>query len=139
MLNGVLPKSWSGQTHAALRIMTGFLVLQPGTAKIMRFPMNDTLRGTLSTLPGGMIYFAGIMELVGATLIILGLFTRTTSFIFLGFMAAAYFIARAWQGLYPILNFGELAILYSFVFLWLATAGSGPFSLDASSNREAHT
>lgn len=139
MLNGVLPKSWSGYTHAALRVMTGLLFLQHGTAKIFGFPMNDALKGSFSQMPGGMIYFTGFMELVGGMLIILGLFTRTTAFVLSGFMAAAYFIAHAWQGFYPILNFGELAILYCFVFLWLATAGSGPFSLDASRNPETHS
>jgi putative oxidoreductase len=138
MLNGVLPKSWSGHTHAALRVMTGLLFLQHGTAKILGFPMNETLNATFSTLPGGMLHFTGFMELVGGTLIIVGLYTRSVAFILSGFMAAAYFIAHALQGLYPILNFGELAILYCFVFLWLAIAGSGPFSLDASLNKDTN-
>jgi putative oxidoreductase len=74
---------------------------------------------------------AGYLELVGGVLLILGLFTRTTAFILSGLMAAAYFIGHAPRGFYPILNQGELAILYCFVFLYIAAAGSGPWSLDA--------
>jgi putative oxidoreductase len=136
MLNGILPKSWTGYTHAALRIMTGLLFLQHGTAKILGFPMNDALKGMFSGMPQGMLYFTGIMELVGGILIIIGLFTRPVAFLLSGFMAAAYFMAHAAQGFYPILNFGELAVLYCFVFLWLATAGSGPYSVDASRGKE---
>jgi putative oxidoreductase len=132
MLNGILPKLWTGYTHAALRVMTGLLFLQHGTAKIFGFPMNDMLKGTFAMMPSGMIYFTGIMELVGSALLIVGLYTRSVAFLLSGFMAAAYFIAHAAQGFYPILNFGELAILYCFVFLFFATAGAGPFLMDAS-------
>jgi putative oxidoreductase len=75
------------------------------------------------------------MELVGGILIIIGLFTRPVAFVLSGFMAAAYFMAHMPQGFFPILNFGELAIMFCFVFLWLSAAGAGPFSIDAS--REA--
>lgn len=132
MLNGILPHSWSGPIHAALRIMTGLLFLQHGTAKILGFPMNDTLKGMFSGMPSGMTYFTGLMELIGGVLIIIGLFTRPVAFILSGFMAAAYFMAHMPQGFFPILNYGELAILYCFVFLWLASAGAGPFSVDNS-------
>jgi putative oxidoreductase len=74
---------------------------------------------------------AGILELVGGVLLILGLFTRPTAFILSGMTAVAYFVAHAPHGFYPILNQGELAILYCFVFLYIAAAGSGPWSLDA--------
>ena len=131
MLNGVLPSSWQGATHAALRIMTGLLFLQHGTAKILGFPMNDTLKGMFAGMPPAMVTFTGIVELIGAILIILGLFTRLTAFILSGFMAVAYFMVHAPMGFFPILNFGELAVLYCFAFLWLATAGAGPYSLDA--------
>ena len=80
-----------------------------------------------SSLPG----IAGFLELVGGVLLILGLFTRTTAFILSGMMAVAYFIAHAPRGFYPILNGGELAALYCFVFLYIAAAGPGPWSLDA--------
>jgi putative oxidoreductase len=77
---------------------------------------------------------AGILELVGGAAIVLGLFTRPVAFILSGQMAVAYFMAHASQGFYPILNGGELAILYCFAFLYLAAAGAGPWSLDAKRN-----
>jgi putative oxidoreductase len=129
---GIIPQSWSGAIHAALRVMTGLLLLQHGTAKIFGFPMNDTLKGMFDQM-GSMTTVTGILELVGGVLIIIGLFTRPVAFILSGFMAVAYFMVHAPMGFYPILNFGELAVLYSFVFLWLAAAGAGPYSLDAQS------
>jgi putative oxidoreductase len=136
MLDGILPKSWTGITHAALRIMTGLLFLQHGTAKILSFQMNDALKGMFAGMPSGMTYFTGLMELVGGILIILGFFTRPVAFVLSGFMAAAYFMAHASQGFFPILNFGELAIMFCFAFLWLATAGAGPYSVDAARGKE---
>ena len=75
---------------------------------------------------------AGLLELIGGILIIIGLYTRSVAFVLAGFMAVAYFMAHASQGFYPIQNMGEAAILYCFIFLFLATAGAGPFSVDAS-------
>ena len=71
------------------------------------------------------------MELVGGALIVLGLFTRPVAFVLSGFMAAAYFMAHFPQGFFPVLNYGEAAVLYCFAFLYLATSGPGPISLDA--------
>jgi putative oxidoreductase len=130
MLNGVLPASWQGYTHAALRIMTGLLFLQHGTTKLFKFPLTEFFKDGVQI--ASLIGVAGILELVGGILIIIGLFTRTTAFVLAGFMAVAYFMAHAGQGFFPILNGGELAILYCFVFLWLATAGAGPYSVDAN-------
>jgi putative oxidoreductase len=127
---GIIPQSWSGTIHAALRVMTGLLLLQHGTAKLFGFPLNDTLKGMFDQM-GTMTTVTGILELVGGVLIIIGLFTRPVAFILSGFMAVAYFMVHAPMGFYPILNFGELAVLYSFVFLWLAAAGAGPYSLDS--------
>jgi putative oxidoreductase len=73
---------------------------------------------------------AGIFELVGGALIVVGLFTRPVAFLLSGLMAFAYFMAHAPRGFYPILNGGELAILYCFAFLHLACAGAGPWSAD---------
>jgi putative oxidoreductase len=130
MLNGILPTSWQGTTHAALRIMTGLLFLQHGTTKLFKFPLTDYFKDgvQIASLMGA----AGVLELVGGILIIIGLFTRTTAFVLAGMMAVAYFMAHAAQGFFPILNGGELAILYCFIFLWLATAGAGPYSIDAN-------
>jgi putative oxidoreductase len=134
MVDGILPASWQGFTHAALRIMTGLLFLEHGTAKILKFPnIDEILRAT--AMPSGMVLGTGLVELVGGALILIGFFTRTVSFILSGYMAVAYFMAHAPMSFFPILNFGESAILYCFIFLWLATAGGGPFSLSA--NRRA--
>ena len=89
------------------------------------FP-SGTTRATVENLGG----IAGLFELVGGALIILGLFTRPVAFVLSGVMAFAYFIAHAPQGFWPILNKGELEALYCFVFLYLAAAGAGPLSLD---------
>lgn len=130
MLNGILPTSWQGYTHAALRIMTGLLFLQHGTTKLFKFPLTEYFKDGVPV--ASFMGFAGLLELVGGILIIIGLFTRTTAFVLSGMMAVAYFMAHAGQGFFPILNGGELAIMYCFVFLWLATAGAGPFSVDAN-------
>jgi putative oxidoreductase len=130
MLNGILPTSWQGYTHAALRIMTGLLFLQHGTTKLFKFPLTDFFKDGVPFV--SFMGLTGLLELVGGILIIIGLFTRTTAFVMSGMMAVAYFMAHAGQNLFPILNGGELAIMFSFVFLWLATAGAGPFSLDAN-------
>ena len=131
MQDGILPASWQGFTHAALRIMTGLLFLEHGTAKILQFPnIDEILRAT--AMPNGMVLGTGLVELVGGALIVIGFFTRSVSFILSGYMAVAYFMAHAPMGFFPLLNFGESAILYCFIFLWLATAGAGPFSLGRS-------
>jgi len=128
MVDGILPASWRGFTHAALRIMTGLLFLEHGTAKILKFPnIDEMLKAT--AMPSGMVLGTGLVELIGGFLIVIGLFTRTVSFVLSGYMAVAYFMAHAPMGFFPLLNFGESAILYCFIFLWLATAGAGPFSL----------
>ena len=131
MLDGILPASWQGFTHAALRIVTGLLFLHHGTAKILKIPNIDAMLQA-TAMPSGMVLGTGLVELVGGFLIIIGFFTRTVSFILSGYMAVAYFLAHAPMGFFPILNFGESAILYCFIFLWLATAGAGPFSVGGS-------
>ena len=120
--------TWHPRLLGLLRIITGFLYLQHGTAKLFGAPhvaMFDGLQ--VMSLMG----VAGILELVGGALLLLGLFTRPVAFILSGQMAAAYFMAHAPQGFLPILNGGELAVLYSFIFLYFAAAGGGAFSLDA--------
>ncbi len=129
--NGIIPQSWLGPLHSALRIMTGLLFLQHGTAKLLGFPMNDTLRGMFDQM-GSMTMVTGLIELVGGVLIVIGMFTRPVAFVLSGFMAVAYFMVHMPMGFFPILNFGELAIMFCFVFLWLAAAGAGPYSMDAS-------
>ena len=114
-----------------LRIITGFLFIEHGTQKWLLFP-GGTTRATVESLGG----IAGLFELVGGALIIVGLFTRPVAFVLSGLMAFAYFIAHAPQNFWPILNKGELAVLYCFVFLYLSGAGGGPWSVDAAMSRK---
>jgi putative oxidoreductase len=106
--------------------MTGLLLLQHGTTKYLSIPVTPMSGASPATMGGA----AGILELVGGVLLILGLFTRPVAFILSGMTAVAYFYAHAPQGFYPILNGGELAALYSFVLLYIAAAGPGPLSID---------
>ena len=109
-----------------LRIVTALLFLQHATAKVFGFPhvpAFDNLK--LLSLVG----FAGALELVGGIMLLLGAFTRPVAFILSGEMAFAYFIGHADRGFFPILNQGELAALYCFIFLYLAAAGGGAWSL----------
>ena len=127
MFNAHFFNKWTPYLLGLLRIITGFLFLQHGSAKLFGIPniaMFDGLQ--LISLMG----LAGILELVGGTLILIGLFTRPTAFVLSGQMAVAYFMAHASNGFLPILNQGELAVLYSFVFLYFSVAGAGAFSVD---------
>ena len=128
MLNGIIPASWSGPLLAALRVMTGLLFLQHGTAKLLKFPVTDMFKDGVPLM--SLMGLAGILELAGGILIIIGWFTRPVAFLLAGFMAVAYFMAHAPGGFFPILNFGELAIMFCFVFLYLAATGAGPYSVD---------
>ena len=121
------------QLLSVLRIVVGLLILQHGTGKYLNFPVGPMNNASPLTAGGA----AGLFELVGGVLIALGLYTRLAAFILSGTMAVAYFYAHAPRGFYPILNQGELAALYCFVFLYLAAAGGGPWSLDRRLRREA--
>jgi putative oxidoreductase len=130
MLNGIIPASWSGPLHAALRIMTGLLLLEHGLTKFIHWPATDYFPADQALPPLMMV--AGALELVGAILIILGLFTRVAAFVLAGEMAAAYFMAHTPISFFPIQNGGEAAIMFCFVFLYFAAAGAGPYSMDTS-------
>ena len=119
---------WGPRILSVLRIVVGLVLLQYGLAKLFGWPAVKMFED----LPWFSLFgIAGMFELVGGTLLILGLFTRPVAFILSGEMAAAYFMAHAGKGFYPILNGGELAALYCFVFLYFAFAGGGPWSADA--------
>jgi putative oxidoreductase len=119
--------AYEPQFRSLLRIVTGLLFLQHGTQKLLSFPDASKPMVDIASLMG----LAGIIEFVGGILFIIGLFTRPVAFIAAGFTAVAYWMAHAPQGIYPILNAGELAILYCFVFLYFVAAGPGPWSVDA--------
>lgn len=115
------------ELRSIFRIMAALLILQHGTTKILSFPEGPMNGTPLMGLSG----IAGLIELVFGVLLAIGLFSRLSAFILSGFTAAAYFIAHAPQGFYPLLNGGELAALYCFAFLYLAASGPGPWSVDA--------
>lgn len=125
-LNSFYPQ-WSPRLLSVLRIITGFLYLTHGSQKLFGFPPAQQ-SGAPPLL--SLIGVAGLLEFFGGLLILLGLFTRPVAFILSGQMAAAYFMAHAPRGFWPVLNGGELAALYCFVFLYLAAAGGGSWSLD---------
>lgn len=126
MLNNQLESVWAPRMLSVLRIMAALLFLAHGTQKLLGFPASDFAPAAFS-LP----WIAGVLELVGGGLLVLGLFTRPVAFLLSGLMAVAYFIAHAPQSFYPALNGGDAAILYSFVFFYLVFAGPGPWSVDA--------
>jgi putative oxidoreductase len=123
---------WAPQVQGLLRIVTAFMFVQHGSLKLFGVPaMEGMQKVQLMTLPG----LAGVIELVGGTLLLLGLFTRPVAFILSGEMAAAYFMAHAPGGVLPILNHGELAVQWCFLFLFFWAAGPGAFSIDGSRKR----
>lgn len=119
-------RPYTPQMLSVLRIMSGLLFLQHGTIKYLNIPVGPMNNASPMNMSGA----AGIIELVGGVLLVVGLFTRPAAFIASGMCAVAYFYAHAGRSFYPILNGGELAVLYTFVFLYLAAAGGGPLSLD---------
>jgi len=112
------------QAYALMRIVSGFLFLCHGTQKLFSFPVEFPY--PLSTLTTA----AGVIELVGGALIILGFMTRPAAFICSGMAAVAYWMSHGMNGLFPIGNGGELVALYSFIFLFIATRGAGIWSVD---------
>ncbi len=120
-------KNFHGETYALLRIVTGLLFLWHGMQKLFGFPEPMGMDA-----PAFIIYVAGPIELVGGSLVMLGLYTRWAAFLASGLMAAAYWMAHGTQALFPIVNKGELAILYCFVFLYISANGAGRWSVDGS-------
>ena len=112
---------------SVLRIVTALLYIPHGTSKIFGFPRA----GSGATVEIYSLFgLAGSLEIVGGALILVGLFTRPVAFVLSGEMAFAYFMAHAPRNLHPLLNHGELPILFCFIYLYLAFAGAGPLSLD---------
>ena len=128
-------QEWSPRAQGLLRIVIAYLFLTHGTAKPFGVPhvaMFDDV--SLFSLVG----IAGVLELIGGAMLLIGLFTRPVAFVLSGEMAVAYFIGHASHGnaLVPMLNEGELAVIYCFVFLFFAAAGAGAWSVDAARTRE---
>jgi len=123
-------KEWAPQLLSILRIVVAFLYFQVGSAKWFAFPAA-ILPGGGTAPVGSLVWFAGVIEVVGGTFFLLGLFTRPVAFILSGEMAFAYFIGHAGNGFWPVLNQGAPAVFYCFTFLYFSAAGPGPWSLDA--------
>ena len=120
--------TWSPRLLSVLRIVAAVLFMQHGAQKLFGCPAGEQASRTQPLL--SMMGFVGVLEFFGGLLLLLGLFTRPIAFILSGLLAVAYFMVHAPQGFWPVLNRGELAALYSFVFLYLAVAGGGAWSLD---------
>lgn len=120
-----IPATWSSRLLSVLRIVVGLAFLDHGVSKFFGIPPFPGQMNTLLTVAGG-------LELVGGALILIGLFTRPVAFVLSGFCAVAYFMVHAPQGFFPAANQGEPAMLYCFIFLYLAAAGGGAWSADAA-------
>jgi putative oxidoreductase len=123
----LLANLWAPRLLAILRIMTALLFLEHGLIKLFGYPPGAA--------PGQQAFFsffwiAGLIETVGAWLVLLGLFTRATAFVLAGEMAVGYFMVHAPLGFFPAINAGEPAILFCFIFLYMAAAGPGAWSVD---------
>ncbi|MBZ6076246.1 DoxX family protein [Microvirga puerhi] len=117
---------WAPRLLSILRIVAALIFMAHGTQKLLGFPASPNPAPAMMSLP----WIAGILELVGGALLTLGLFTRPVAFILSGQMAVAYWMAHAPRSFFPVLNGGDAAILYCFIFLYLVAAGGGLWSLD---------
>ncbi|MGR9202240.1 DoxX family protein [Rhizobium leguminosarum] len=125
MITADLTQKYQPHALAVLRIVAALIFFEHGTQKLFNFPASDSP----ATL-GPLMLTAGILELVGGLLLLVGFKTRIVAFVLSGQMAFAYFIGHFPRDFFPILNRGDAAILYCFVFLYIAVAGAGTFSID---------
>jgi putative oxidoreductase len=124
---------WAPRVLSILRIATGLLFLEHGMQKHLGFPARAA--GAAGPDLFSLYGIQGCLEIAGGVLIALGLFTRPVAFILAGDMAVAYFYSHSPRNFFPVLNAGDAAILYCFIYLYLAAAGGGPWSLDAKRSR----
>jgi putative oxidoreductase len=117
---------WAPRVLSIVRIMVALLFLEHGTQKLLGFPPGGTHPAVFT-----LSWFQGVIELVGGLLLAIGLFTRPVAFILSGDMAVAYFMAHAPRNFFPVVNGGDAAILYCFIFFYIFFAGPGPWSVDA--------
>jgi len=126
--------AWAPRVLSILRIVAALIFMSHGAMKILHIPVAQP--GAPDPLPT-LLLVAGWLELAGGALLALGLFTRPVAFLLSGEMAVGYFMAHAPQGFYPVLNKGEAAVLYCFLFLYFVFSGPGPWSLDALIRKRA--
>jgi len=125
---------WAARLQSVLRIVAAFMFIQAGTMKLFAWPIGVPPNG--GTVPlMSQAGLGGVLEAFGGTLLLLGLFTRPVAFLLAGEMAVAYFQFHAPKGLWPIVNGGQPAVLYCFIWLYFSAAGAGPWSLDARRRR----
>jgi putative oxidoreductase len=136
VMTGPIPARWAPYLQSVLRIVAAFSFMTHGTQKLFAVPVAEA-RDPVALL--SLMGLAGVLETFGGLLLLLGLFTRPVAFLLAGEMAVAYFVAHAPRGFWPILNSGEVAALFCFVWLYLAAAGPGPWSLDALRRRTGAT
>lgn len=129
-------RSWTPYLLSILRIVAALLFMQSGTAKLFAFPAAILPDGGTAPIVS-LIGLAGILEAVGGLFLLVGLFTRPVAFLLSGEMAVAYFKAHAPQGFWPLLNHGQSAVFFAFLWLYLSAAGPGPWSIDAMRHPES--
>jgi putative oxidoreductase len=122
---------WPGAIHSLLRVITGALFIQHGVQKLFGLLVSASQLWNGPPPVFSQFWFAGVLEVFGGILIVLGLFTRPVAFLLSGEMAVAYFQAHFPRSFWPVLNGGENVVLFCFVFLYLFVTGAGPYSLDA--------
>lgn len=128
-MQGPLPARWAPYLRSVLRIVAALSFMTHGTQKLFAAPVAEP-RDPVSLV--SLMGLAGLLETFGGALLLLGLFTRPVAFLLSGEMAAAYFIAHAPRGFWPVLTGGEVPMLFCFIWLYLAAAGPGPWSVDAA-------
>lgn len=126
-----LPGAWSGRLLSVLRIVTALIFMEHGTQKLLGFPPSEMPQPPV----GSLMWVGGLLEAVGGLLLLIGLFSRPVAFLLAGEMAVAYWMFHAPQSPFPAINMGDAAILYCFIFLYLSSAGPGPWSVDAMRGR----
>jgi putative oxidoreductase len=127
-----LPAWLPGATHSLLRVVTGALFMQHGVQKLFGLLVDPSRPWTGAPPMFSQFWFAGVLETFGGFLIVLGLCTRPVAFLLSGEMAVAYFQVHAPRAFWPIVNRGEIVVMFCFVYLYLFATGPGPFSLDAA-------
>ena len=121
--------SWGPQLQGVLRIVAALIFVQAGTIKLFGFPIGMPPNGGTASFPS-QVWIGGFLEVVGGTLLALGLFTRPVAFLMSGMMAVAYFQFHFPGGFWPAVNGGTAAAIYCFVWLYISAAGAGAWSLD---------